>query len=363
MVGDNIQARRRTRLLAPRAGPVIEVSPLGAFEAEEWDAFLGGHPGALFVHSIAYRDLLVGELGCRAEYLVARDGGEIRGALPIMWAEDGGGRVCNSLPYYGSHGGPLASDPRVGGALIDAWNERALDPGTFASTMVENPFLEGGHPQPVHELTDERISQFTVLPRGGGEDQVAALISAEARSNVRKAERRGVSVELDNDAIAEVWRIHEQTMEGLGAPAKSRRFFEAIPARLRPGEDFDIWVARAGGEVAAALLVIRFNGVSEYFASGTRTEHRGDNPHAALLFAALVHEARAGARIWNWGGTHHGMDGVFHFKRKWGSREGRYRYFVRVNDRALLEATPAELVGRFPGFYVLPFSELRSRVA
>jgi lipid II:glycine glycyltransferase (peptidoglycan interpeptide bridge formation enzyme) len=98
--------------------------------------------------------------------------------------------------------------------------------------------------------------------------------------------------------------------------------------------------------------------VSEYFTSGTRPEHRRDNPHPALIFAALVHETRSGARIWNWGGTRHGMDGVFHFKSKWGSQQGRYRYFIRVNDRSLLAATPDELRERFPGFYVLPFAAL-----
>lgn len=351
--------RSRPALLGPRTAAVIDVRPLKASENEEWDAFLRGHPGGVFVHSIAYRDLLVGELECEAEYLVAREAGEIRGVLPIMWAENSQGRIGNSLPYFGSHGGPVTSGPLVDGALIDAWNERASDPGTLALTMVENPFLERDFPHPVHEMTDERISQFTVLAGIGGEDEVMALISAEARSNVRRAARRGVSVELDNDAMAEVWRIHADNMEALGAPARSRRFFEAIQTRLRPGDGFDIWVARVSGMVAAALLVVRFNGVSEYFTSGTRSGYRGHNPHAALVFAALVHETRNGARIWNWGGTHHGMDGVLHFKRKWGSREGRYRYFIHVNERSLLEATQTELLERFPGFYILPFSALR----
>jgi Acetyltransferase (GNAT) domain len=342
---------------------VIEVGPLGVSEEQEWDAFLLGQPGALFVHSIAYRDLLLGELGCEAEYLVARESGEIRGVLPIMWTADGGGRICNSLPYHGSHGGPVSSDPRVDRALIEAWNERARDDGTLASTMIENPFAGRPIPEPVHEMTDERISQFTLLPSMGGEEEVTELISREARSNVRRAARRGVSVELDNGAIAEVHRIHQENMRSLGAPPKSRRFFEALVRRLRPGEGFDIWTARVEGEVAAALLVVRFNGVSEYFTSATRIGFRSYDPHPALVFAALVHEARRGARIWNWGGTRHGMNGVFHFKRKWGSREGRYRYFVHLNDPSLRSAAPEELVARFPGFYVMPFSALEPSLA
>jgi GNAT acetyltransferase-like protein len=342
---------------------VVEVDQLQAAEEPDWDAFLRRRPGGLFVHSIAYRNLLASELGCEPEYLVARDAGEVRGVLPLMWSADGGGRVCNSLPFHGSHGGPVAADALATSALIAAWEERASDPGTLASTMIENPFLERRAPEPLHELTDERFTQFTVLPAGGGEQEVTALISPEARGNVRRASRRGVRVDRRNDAMAEVHRIHAETMGRFGVRPKSRRFFDAIPRELRAGEDFDIWTAAVEGEVAAALLVIRFNGVSEYFASGTREGFRGYDPHAALVFAAMVHETRRGARIWNWGGTRDGMNGVFHFKSKWGSRAGRYRYFVHVNDPSLWDAAPEELVARFPGFYVLPFASLRPRVA
>jgi hypothetical protein len=338
---------------------VIEVDPLKPTEADDWDRFLRTQPGALFVHSIAYRDLLAEELGCEAEYLVARESGEIRGVLPVMWLGDAGGRICNSLPYYGSNGGPLGVDRRAHRALIDAWDERASDPGTLAATMIENPFTEPNLPEPIHQLTADRISQFTVLPKGGGEAELMGLISEEARNNVRRAARRGVSVELDNGAVADVHRIHEENMLALGATPKSRRFFDAISSRLRPGEEFDVWLAHVGEELAAALLVVRFNGVSEYFTSGTRPGYRRYDPHPALVFAALVREARGGARIWNWGGTRPEMNGVFHFKSKWGSRARGYRYLVHLGDQSLREATAEELVARFPGFYVLPFSALR----
>jgi hypothetical protein len=342
---------------------MIEVSPLRRSQEDEWDEFLRGTAGGLFAHSAAYRDLLIGELGCEAEYLVAREAGVIRGVMPVMWTGDGQGRICNSLPYHGSPGGPVAADERARNALLDAWNERATDPGTLAATMIENPLLFDARSEPVHGLTDERISQITVLADRRSEAEVAALISPEAKGNLRKAARRGVTVEIDNGAMEAVWRIHRETMAALGAPAKSRAFFAAIATRLCPGEDFDIWIARVGGEVAAALLVVRFNGVSEYFTSGTHIPYRRHNPHAAIVFAAMVHEARRGARMWNWGGTRHGMDGVFRFKRKWGSREGRYRYFVQVNDDSLLDARPEELVERFPGFYVVPFGALSPALA
>jgi hypothetical protein len=45
---------------------VIEIAALKPSEAERWDAHLVGNQGAVFDHSIAYRDLLAAELGCEA---------------------------------------------------------------------------------------------------------------------------------------------------------------------------------------------------------------------------------------------------------------------------------------------------------
>jgi len=337
---------------------VIDVLPLGLGEEAAWDGFLEGRKGALLYQSIGYRDLLVEQLGCESEYLVAWEGGEIRGILPIMWAGSGTDRVCNSLPYYGSHGGPVAASPEAEAALVWAWSERATDPGTLAATLIGNPFIDCEPSEPEHNMTDERISQVTPLPDRATEEDILSLVSREAGDNVRKARRRGVSIQLDPGAIDEVHRVHRENMRAIGGPAKSESLFRAIPSHL----DHDIWVARIAEVVVAALLVLRANGTAEYFASATYLPYRRHSPHAALLLAGMAHAAQMGCRAWNWGGTWIGsQDGVYRFKKKWGAREGRYRYFVQVNDPGLLGATPEELLNRFPHFYVAPFAALGSR--
>jgi Acetyltransferase (GNAT) domain len=340
---------------------VIEVEPIALpAEADAWDGFLRQNPGGLVYHSSRYRDLLVDHLGCESEYLVARESGEIRGALPVMWAADEVGRVCNSLPFFGSHGSPVADGEEPERALLDAWNERITDQGTLAATMVANPFLDRQPPPPIHEMVDERISQVTPLPDQPDPDAVLALVESSARRNVRKAERLGFTLERDQSALDELWEIHRENLSAMGGVAKSREFFALIPRHLRGGEDFDLWVARREGEVVAGLLVLYFNRVAEYFTPAVRQDHRSDQPQALILLRAMVHAAGRGCRLWNWGGTWTSQDGVYRFKAKWGARERRYSYFVQVNEKGLLDSTPEELRRRFPHFYVAPFSNLRS---
>jgi CelD/BcsL family acetyltransferase involved in cellulose biosynthesis len=340
---------------------VIEVARLRAGDEPDYAAFIASAPGALVYHSLAYRDLLVGHLDCRQEYLIARDGGDVEGVLPLLWAGEDGARVYNSLPFYGSHGSVLARTQQAEAALIAAYDERATAPATLAATMVANPFLERQPPEPAHNLTDERISQVTDLPVAqAGEEALMDLIDSSARRNVRKARRGGIVAAMDADRLDAVAAIHRQNIEELGGLAKEEAFFASLPRHFSPGEDYEVYVALLDDAVVAGLLLFYFNGTVEYFTPAVDHEHRSEQPLALLLIEAMADAARRGCRRWNWGGTWGSQDGVFRFKRKWGAREGSYRYFVQLNDRSLLDCRPEELRARFGHFYVLPFSALRS---
>jgi hypothetical protein len=342
---------------------VIDVATLTVGEQPEYDAFVREAPGALVYHSLAYRDLLVEHLSCEQEYLLARDGGgAVAGVLPLLWAGDDDARVYNSLPFYGSHGAVLAQTDEAAAALIAAYDERATARSTAAATMIANPFLARQPPEPAHNMTDERISQVTDLPaQGGGIEALMDAIESSARRNVRKAERAGVVAAADAARLSAVAAIHHQNIKALGGLAKEEAFFEAVPRHFRPGVDYEVYVGLMDDAVVAGLLLFYFNATVEYFTPAVDHEHRSDQPLALLLAEAMTDATRRGFQRWNWGGTWVTQEGVFRFKRKWGAREGRYPYFVQVNDTSLLDARPEELRERFGHFYVVPFSALRSQ--
>jgi len=72
---------------------VTNVKVLDAGDEPGYDRFVRSRPESLLYHSLHYRDLLCDYLGCHQEYLLALDGGEIRGVLPLMWTGDEGARI------------------------------------------------------------------------------------------------------------------------------------------------------------------------------------------------------------------------------------------------------------------------------
>jgi CelD/BcsL family acetyltransferase involved in cellulose biosynthesis len=338
----------------------MRVEELTSEREDAYDAFVRTQAEALLYHSLGYRDLLLRHLGCRPHYVLALEGAEIGGVMPLMWTEAGGSRVWNSLPYYGSNGGVVASSRKARAALLATYRALVTSDATLAGMVASNPFADGGDLAPVHNITDSRISQATPLPfTGDPAEEIAARIDGSARRNVRKAQREGVTVEVDPGEMRALARIHRDNIESIGGLAKETSFFEDVQAVFEAGRDYDLWVARRDGAVVAALLVLYWGETAEYFTPAVEHDARPFQPLAAILLEAMTHSARRGVRRWNWGGTWETQTGVYRFKRKWGAVDRAYTYYVQLNDLSVLN-WPRERFGElFPHFFVVPFSELQ----
>jgi Acetyltransferase (GNAT) domain len=334
---------------------MVRVVELSQEWESPWDEFVAAHPGGLLYHSLAFRDFLVDLLGCRQRYALAVDEhGAVTGAVPLLVADGPHGEVLNSLPYYGSPGGPLALSDDAARALTDWYAKQITKPSVAAATMVENVFSPSPLPVP-HDVTDSRMNHTTDLRGLDTDEHLAGAIEASARRNVKKAVRAGVDVAVENDNLGDLEELHVRSMRLAGGAAKSAAFFAAVAEHFRPDDDFRIYVARVDGRPAACLLLFYFAGTVEYYVPAVDPDHRSLQPLAAILARAMPDAARRGSHRWNWGGSWPGHDSLMRFKAKWGGRAEPYTYWVKVNSAAVTNASPQALLGAYPGFYVRPF--------
>ncbi len=340
----------------------MHVEVLKPAQIAEYDRFVANHEHSLVYYCAKYKDLLKDLLQCHEEYLIAVEGDRIRGVLPLLYMEGSGGRVYNSLPFFGSYGGVLADGVVAEERLLGAYDEIATGESTMASTIVSNPLQPQGTSSLRGNYADRRIGQLTALSeQGDSPDHLMERVDASARRNVRKAERQGVSVEVDHTQMGVLREIHETNMRAIGGLAKPERFFELVPGYFVPGEDFDVYVAKKDGAVVAGLLVFYFNLTVEYFVPVVDEQHRPVQPLAIILYTAMHDASQRGFRWWNWGGTWTSQTGVYRFKRKWAAVERHYEYHTQLNEPTLLDWSDSQIMAAFPNFYVVPFDALRSR--
>jgi hypothetical protein len=336
----------------------LNVAALASADEPEVDRFVATLPRALLYHRPAWRHLLRELLGCQEASLVARDGsGSIVGVLPLLSAEGRWGRVFNSLPFYGSNGGILAATAPAAEVLAQAYSQLAVQPDVASATTVDTPGLPANAVSA--NVGDSRIGQIT--PIGQAEDHEGRLMASfhyKTRNAIRKAEKSGVQVHREDDAFDFLLHVHQENMAAIGGKPKPARFFELAARHFRAGSDYRIHVARIAGEPVAALLTFFAQKTVEYFTPVVRESARESQALSLVIQRAMVEASREGWQHWNWGGTWASQDGVYRFKKRWGTLDEPYHYKIQLNAAALRSASRADIEREYPFFYVLPYSLL-----
>jgi hypothetical protein len=337
-----------------------------------YDAFLARQPAALMYASNNYRRLLRDLLGAMERYsCIVNDQGQIEAALPAFISRPGTwGPVLNSLPFYGSNGGIVGPHEHGSSkALTDRFYEIARESKCVSSTIISSPLdtpeIDKWYQSNLdYDAIDERMCQMTSLDFDDDHgNRLMASFHQKTRNMVRKAEKVGVQISIENEMLDFVYEIHAQNMQTIGGIAKAKEFFYLVPKYFKPNEGFKIYVARIGGEPVAALLLFYFNKTVEYFTPVIHREARDTQALSGVIFRAMCDASRAGFRLWNWGGTWATQEGVYLFKKRWAARELRYRYFVKLHDKSPTRHSRDEILAQYPNFYVLPFSMLKRQSA
>ena len=202
-----------------------------------YESFLSARPEALVWHSLGFRDVLLEVLDCEPRYLVEQTNRKVSGVMPLM-EKDG---ILNSLPYFGSMGGPVGG----GRGLRMAYSERVEE--ARAGTVISNPFAS--HPVRFNQLV-RREAQWSPLPA----TQLSLPSMKKVRLDLNRASRAGVEVVRDQGAMRELELVHRQNMKAVGAPPRTPGFFAAVERHL----DYELWIAAIRGQLAAALLVLHY---------------------------------------------------------------------------------------------------------
>ncbi|MGL1863448.1 MAG: GNAT family N-acetyltransferase [Pseudodesulfovibrio sp.] len=313
---------------------------------------------------------LIEEVAGGTPYIVlAKDGDKLVGAIPFFLSRDGGcGPVINSLPFYGSVGGPiLAPGPDSLPAMLEGLDEFAVKHHCSSSTIILSPFYEEAADFGLlwgASFEDNRIGQIVRLPADVS-DVVAQCLKPRMRTYYRKGLAGGLHVHRrhDDEAVAWLEQMHQENMGRISGTIKPSSFFEACQKEARGSGFCEIWCVELDGQILAALLISRYDKSVDYLVPvvdhSVPEEVSALRPSVFLIASVMAEAVSTGAEIWSFGGTWVSQKGVYQFKSGFGAEDWPYLYFTKIYNGSILDQNSESLLEQYPYYYVVPFSALK----
>jgi len=273
-----------------------------------WDRFVLERPDATFFHLSGWKSVIEESFGHRCHYLMARQGGEIVGVLPLTHVR---GRIFgNSLISNGFcvYGGPLVASPAALKALDGATIDLARDLGV---ERIEYRLRAPQHPDwPCNSQT-----YVTFRKEIEKEPEKAILaIPRKQRAMVRKGIKEDLVGEVDPD-VSRLYPLYAESLRNLGTPVVGRRYFECLKSVFADQSEV-VTIVKDGRPLASVLSFFFRDEVLPYYGGGCAAAR----DHAAndfMYWEVMRRACEAGLRLFDFGRSKTGT-GSFAFKKHWG---------------------------------------------
>lgn len=305
--------------------PALEVraAPL---DDERLEAFVRGHAGATPFHLPQWSRAVEIGTGQRAHYLIAEQGGALRGVLPLTEIRS---RLFGSALVsagFATGGGALAGDEGSAAALADAAWALARSLGCPSAE------LRGGAVPAGWQASAGIYANFTrTLPADEG--ALLGLIPRRQRAEVRRALASNLETSAGSDRRHRDahYRVYAESVRNLGTPVFPRALFEA--ALDQYGDEADIVIVWKEGRPLAALLNFYLNGTCQPFWGGGTWAARKCRANDLVYYALMRHAIARGCTRADFGRSKVGT-GPWARKRIWDFEETPLTYAVRTADGA-----------------------------
>lgn len=357
---------------------MIDIQTLSESNEHDYKTLFYSQPYTLLYQSLEYRNFLRLILKDSQDiYLLAYEKGHIVGALPLFIIYNKKyGNAINSLPYFGSNGSFIinpdnSNHEQIKFALYEKLRDIEETNKVISSTIITNPFSHQDNffiENKLYTYIDERLSQFVDLRKinnndgSNAEEKFMSSFHIKTRRSIRKARKFGIDIVVDNSlqSFNSLFHLHKNNMNYIDGTYKSIDFFKAVHDTFVANKEYILYKAIYRGEVIAQLLVFYSNKTCDYFVPATKIKFRPLQPMSLMIFTAMIEAYDRRLYYWNWGGTWKSQEGVYRFKKHWGSEERSYNYFIKIFNQKILNLSPQELLAEYPNYYIIPFDQLTS---
>lgn len=291
------------------------VSTLDHKQYQDWQNYVAQHNNASCYHDYAWGQAIQAAYGHKAHYFIAKEEQQTVGILPVIEIRKPllGRELC-SLPFC-DLGGCLADNPGIEEQLIQHASRHLA-----ACSKTPLQLRQSG--QSVVDSEADRIEGKKVrmlLPLPDSSEELMASFKSKLRSQIRKAEKNGLTVELGQNQllIDDFYTVFAQNMHMLGSPVHGKPLFEALLNEYQE-KMLICTVKNESLVIGAGIVLMGKHTVSIPWAS-TLQKYNKLAPNMLLYWSLLKEVTDRGFSQFDFGRSSYG-EGTYKFKQQWGAK-------------------------------------------
>lgn len=289
-------------------------------DPELWDTFVcrnDGSPFALWGWGDAVKTY-----GHERLYLVAKDGGEIVGALPLFYMRSRlfGPKLVS--PPFGERGSVIldgADADAVTAGLLNRTKELARE------RAVDFVSLRGGTvPESNGFEKRNRFVTFQVSLEDG-KDAVWDGIKSSRQRQIKQASDSSLQHDVGDSYrdLREYYQLYLRSMRGHGSPPHSFEFFEEVWDAFQGDGRLWMEMLRKDGDLINAVINLSLGSTVYQWGVVNDYEYRDLNGGSLLVWKSLERACERGHDTYEFGRTREGS-GVYMFKKSFGGDKTWY---------------------------------------
>ncbi|MFH0781447.1 MAG: FemAB family XrtA/PEP-CTERM system-associated protein [Pseudomonadota bacterium] len=286
-------------------------------DRERWDDFVHKHSPSTPFHLFAWTSAIQNAYRFRNFNLIAEDNNRVSGVFPMTMLKIPLKRPqLVALPYC-DVGSPLGTRREVQAELLNKSFSIAQSNNVSMIHIrgeIDQDLLQnlGYHVQ----ASSNKVRMILELPESAAE--LWKGFKSKLRSQVRKAEKNGLTFRFADENIDDFYSIFRINMRDLGSPVHSKKWFEEIIRQFTGNAKVGL-VYHNNNAIGAGIILRVGNKISIPWAS-TLGQFNCLNPNMMLYWKFLEYAADSGARIFDFGRSTPD-EGTYKFKAQWGARQ------------------------------------------
>jgi hypothetical protein len=295
---------------------------LNPLEVPDWDALLLRSNNHAFFHSAAWAKTLEATYGFNPIYFAATADRRLTLSVPFM-------EVCS--PFTGRRGVSLPFTDQCAPFFMDKDDlkecvENIIDYGSrarwrYAEWRDERYFGAQVPPSDIYLTHDLNLTHT--------EQELFSLLKDTNRRNIRKANRAGVTVRIEQslNSLESFYRLNCITRKRHGLPPQPFSFFKNLfYGVLATGYGIVVSAVHSTKTIAASVF-FNFGTTALYKYGASDLHFQSLRPNNLIMWEAIRWYKSKGCTTLSLGRTELNNHGLLNFKRSWGATESTIRYY------------------------------------